>query len=149
MNNTEQRKRTGEFIAHWTDKGYEKGESQKFWLELLALLGVESPFLSLRRLENKVLKLLRGTDTQMQLGGDFSPIKVSISQFYGIEINDYAATVAKTAFWIAESQMPPELRKAHQQNDRAVMQAYGFAPTLTEAEIVAELMRMYQALTNS
>lgn len=33
------------------------------------------------------------------------PIKVSIQQFYGIEINDFAATVAKTALWIAESQM--------------------------------------------
>ncbi len=41
----------------------------------------------------------------MGLDGDFSPIKVSIQQFYGIEINDFAATVAKTALWIAESQM--------------------------------------------
>ena len=32
-------------------------------------------------------------------------IKVSIMQFYGIEINDFAVTVAKTALWIAESQM--------------------------------------------
>ena len=47
-----------------------------------------------------------------------------------------------------EVAMPPELRKAHQQNDRAVMQAYGFdVKTTTEASCVAELMRMYQALT--
>lgn len=65
-------------------------------------------YLSLRRLENRVLKLLRGSDTQLQIGGGFSPIKVSISQFYGIEINDFAATVAKTALWIAESQMMKE-----------------------------------------
>lgn len=65
-------------------------------------------FLSLRRLENRVLKLLRGDDRQVQLGGDFSPIKVSISQFYGIEVNDFAVTVAKTALWIAESQMMKE-----------------------------------------
>lgn len=65
-------------------------------------------FLSLRRIENRVLKLMRGGDSQLQLGGDFSPIKVSISQFYGIEINDFAATVAKTALWIAESQMMKE-----------------------------------------
>lgn len=37
-----------------------------------------------------------------------NPIKVSISQFYGIEINDFAVTVAKTALWIAESQMMKE-----------------------------------------
>lgn len=47
-----------------------------------------------------------------------------------------------------EVAMPPELRKAHQQNDRAVMQAYGFAiKTTTETTCVADLMRMYQALT--
>ena len=47
-----------------------------------------------------------------------------------------------------ETVMPPELRKAHQQNDRAVMQAYGFdVKTTTEASCVAELMKMYQKLT--
>lgn len=46
-----------------------------------------------------------------------------------------------------ETTMPQELRKAHQANDRAVMKAYGFAPSMTEPEIVAELMKRYQALT--
>ena len=47
-----------------------------------------------------------------------------------------------------ELTMPPELRKAHQQNDRAVMQAYGFdVGKTTETSCVAELMRMYQRLT--
>ena len=42
---------------------------------------------------------------------------------------------------------PPELRKAHQANDRAVMQAYGFdVKTMTESTCVAELMKMYQKL---
>lgn len=62
-------------------------------------------YLSLRRLENNIFKLRLGEDTQTEIGGDFTPIKVSISQFYGIEINDFAATVAKTALWIAECQM--------------------------------------------
>lgn len=48
-----------------------------------------------------------------------------------------------------ETTMPPELRKAHQNNDRAVMQAYGFSvKDMTESACVAELMRMYQELTN-
>ena len=47
-----------------------------------------------------------------------------------------------------EITMPPELRKAHQANDRAVMKAYGFDLKMTEAEIVAELMKMYQKLTS-
>ena len=46
-----------------------------------------------------------------------------------------------------ETTMPPELRKAHQQNDRAVMMAYGFSvKDMTESKCVAELMRMYQKL---
>ena len=46
-----------------------------------------------------------------------------------------------------ETTMPPELRKAHQANDKAVMQAYGFPLKMTESECVAELMRMYQKMT--
>ena len=45
-----------------------------------------------------------------------------------------------------ETTMPIELRKAHQANDRAVMQAYGFKPDMEESEIVAELFRMYEKL---
>ena len=60
-------------------------------------------YIALRRLENKALKLIMGD----QITWDFfdNVIKVSIGQFYGIEINDFAVTVAKTALWIAESQM--------------------------------------------
>ena len=61
-------------------------------------------YISLRRLENEALKAIYGN--QMLLGiEEFDPIKVHIGQFYGIEINDFAVTVAKTALWIAESQM--------------------------------------------
>lgn len=45
-----------------------------------------------------------------------------------------------------EAVMPPELRKAHQENDKAVMQAYGFSKDITEDEIVAELFKMYERL---
>lgn len=49
-----------------------------------------------------------------------------------------------------ELTMPPELRKAHQANDRAVMQAYGFdVKTMTESTCVAELMKMYQKLVDT
>lgn len=69
-------------------------------------------YISLRRLENEVIRCLIDSQQgqaagQIAMGfeGKFSPIMVSIQQFYGIEINDFAATVAKTALWIAESQM--------------------------------------------
>lgn len=69
-------------------------------------------YLSLRRLENMIIadqtKESLGQIVMRGLGADFAGIKVSISQFYGIEINDFAVTVAKTALWIAESQMMKE-----------------------------------------
>lgn len=65
MKEFEQKKMVKAFVKHWQGKGYEKGESQKFWIDLL------------------------------------------------MNVFD-------------ELTMPPELRKAHQANDRAVMEAYGF-----------------------
>ena len=58
-------------------------------------------FLSLRRLENKVIQAMFGGENVLTFD---ILIKVNIAQFYGIEINDFACTVAKTALWIAESQ---------------------------------------------
>ena len=83
-------------------------------------------FLSLRRLENKVISSLFNGDTV--LGFD-EFIKVKISQFYGIEINDFAVTVAKTALWIAESQMIAETEKI-------ISQEIDFLPLTTNAFIV-------------
>ena len=61
---------------------------------------------SLRRLENEALRIIYGGDRV--IGEMADPIKVSIDQFYGIEINDFACSVAQTALWIAESQMMAE-----------------------------------------
>ena len=62
-------------------------------------------YISLRRLENEALEV----ESDGQISLDFgNVIEVSIGQFYGIEINDFAVTVAKTALWIAESQMMKE-----------------------------------------
>ncbi len=64
-------------------------------------------YLCLRRLENQVLMEL--THGQISFGDEnWNPIQVNLGQFYGIEINDFAVTVAKTALWIAESQMMKE-----------------------------------------
>ena len=85
-------------------------------------------YLSLRRLENRVLSLLAGG--QMSFGDiTSSPIQVSIDQFYGIEINDFAVTVAKTALWIAESQMMKE-------TEDIILMHLDFLPLTTNAHIV-------------
>jgi len=72
-------------------------------------------YLSLRRLENEAILLQ--TKGQIRIGFDeVNPIKVSIHQFYGIEINDFAVSTATTALWIAESQMLNETSKIIQFN---------------------------------
>ena len=83
-------------------------------------------YLSIRRLENKVISLLN--NGEKVLGFD-EFIKVKINQFYGIEINDFAVTVAKTALWIAESQMMTETEKIIGMN-------LDFLPLTTNAFIV-------------
>ena len=66
-------------------------------------------YLSLRRLENKVISALNKGEKVLGFNEEF--IKVSINQFYGIEINDFAVTVATTALWISEAQMLRETEK--------------------------------------
>ena len=70
-------------------------------------------YISLRRLENEALKII----TKGQMLMDFGDvIQVSIGQFFGIEINDFAVAVAKTALWIAESQMMKETEEIVKRN---------------------------------
>ena len=83
-------------------------------------------YISLRRLENEVISLLQRD--QMVMGEAINPIQVSIRQFYGIEINDFAVTVAKTALWIAESQMMKE-------TEAIVRMELDFLPLKTNAYI--------------
>jgi len=71
-------------------------------------------YLSLRRLENEAIREMYHGQTMM--GAFVNPIKVSIQQFYGIEINDFAVTVATTALWISEAQMLAETEKIIKQD---------------------------------
>ena len=80
-------------------------------------------FISLRRIENLILKELFGS--QIQLGELVNPIKVSINQFYGVEINDFAVAVAQTALWIAELQMIQETQEIiHRDLDFLPLKSY-------------------------
>ena len=66
-------------------------------------------YISLRRLENEIIRKLY--DSNMFVGWINNPVKVGIHQFYGMEVNDFAVSVAKTALWIAEHQMLKETEK--------------------------------------
>ena len=61
-------------------------------------------YLSLRKMENECLRIITGDQGTLAITDDSEP-KVKIQSFYGIEINDFAVSVARTAMWIAESQM--------------------------------------------
>ena len=93
-------------------------------------------YISIRRIENEVIRLLFDSDRK-QVDGQiaftdtriYNPIKVSINQFYGIEINDFAVTVGRTALWIAESQMMKE-------TEDIIYMQLEFLPLTTQANIV-------------
>ncbi|MBR5717015.1 MAG: class I SAM-dependent DNA methyltransferase [Bacteroidales bacterium] len=84
-------------------------------------------YLSLRRLENDIIR--ERHHGQTMLGEFANPIKVSIDQFYGIEINDFAVTVATTALWISEAQMLS-------MTERIIQQDIDFLPLKTYTNIV-------------
>ncbi len=93
-------------------------------------------YISIRRLENLVIRGIidcdrKQVDGQIVFGieGGENPIKVGINQFYGIEINDFAVTVAKTALWIAESQMMKE-------TENVIHMPLDFLPLRTNAYII-------------
>lgn len=84
-------------------------------------------YISLRRLENEAIKLYMGDTVALDLGQDL--VKVRLNQFYGIEINDFAVSVAKTALWIAESQMLEETKDI-------VFREFDFLPLKSYTHIV-------------
>lgn len=111
-------------------KEYQKKLAGLRWLDPASGSGnfLTETYISIRRLENVVIKELQGGQITFGFDGS-SPIQVSIDQFYGIEINDFAVTVAKTALWIAESQMMKETEDIVHMN-------LDFLPLTTNAFIV-------------
>ncbi len=111
-------------------KEFQKKLAGLRWLDPASGSGnfLTETYISIRRLENAVIKELQGGQITFGFDGS-SPIQVSIDQFYGIEINDFAVTVAKTALWIAESQMM-------KQTEDIVHMNLDFLPLTTNAFIV-------------
>lgn len=109
-------------------RSYQKKLSSLTFMDPAAGSGnfLTETYISIRRLENKTIQELESGQGVLSFA---DPIKVSISQFYGIEINDFAVTVAKTALWIAESQMMKE-------TEGIVHMDLDFLPLKTNANIV-------------
>ncbi|MGN0049759.1 MAG: type IIL restriction-modification enzyme MmeI [Prevotella sp.] len=198
-----------DFAKRWEGRGYEKGDSQVFWTELLTeVYGVENPSSFIKFEQQAQLDHTSFIDVmipstkvmieQKSLGKDLrTPIKQSdgtmLNPFQQAQRYMMALPVSQHPRWIvtcyivynnfpwpnpneeqrqkiehtaqavldarakyADSSladlydpvlMPPELRKAHQDNDRAMMQAYGFSLKMTESDCVAALFQMYAEQT--
>ncbi|MBE5908814.1 MAG: class I SAM-dependent DNA methyltransferase [Lachnospiraceae bacterium] len=112
-------------------KTYQNKLASLTWLDPACGSGnfLTETYISIRRLENDVISTLKGGQISFATDIESSPIKVGINQFYGIEINDFAVTVAKTALWIAESQMLKE-------TEDIILMHIDFLPLKTNAFII-------------
>ena len=112
-------------------KAYQDKLASLTWLDPACGSGnfLTETYISIRRLENDVISTLKGGQISFATDIESSPIKVGINQFYGIEINDFAVTVAKTALWIAESQMLKE-------TEDIILMHIDFLPLKTNAFII-------------
>lgn len=113
-----------QFVKEWSGKGYEKGETQRFWMALLHdVLGVENPVKAMEfEIPVKTILKEKGSDF---IDGYITATKVLIEQ-KGSHV-DLSA-------------------KAHRANDAAVLEAYWFPKDTTESEIVSELFKLYQKI---
>ena len=146
---TKQRQAVKAFVKDWTGKGYEKGETQRFWLDLLhRVFGIDNPTQIMRfEISVKTITKEKGSDF---IDADISTTKVLIEQkgsHVDLSAKGRQSMVLNLHLISRVAVMPPELRKAHRANDAAVLEAYCFHKDATESEIVARLFKMYQELT--
>ena len=144
------------FAQRWKGRGYEKGDSQVFWTELLTeVFGVENPSTIIRYEEqvkvdntNFIDGHIPSTKVLIEQKSIDKDLRKGIKQSDGSLLNPFQQAKRYAAELPDELTMPVELRRAHQDNDRAVMAAYGFPiKTMTESQCVAELFKLYQELT--
>ena len=133
---TKQRQAAKAFVKDWLGKGYEKGETARFWMDLLGrVYGITNPAQFIQfELPVKTILKEKGSDF---IDGYIPSTKVLIEQ-KGSKVN------------LSEKYRQSdgsELRRAHRANDAAVLEAYGFPKDATESDIVTRLFKMYQDLT--
>lgn len=125
--------KTKNALASWRQSllAFQEKLAAPLWLDPAAGSGnfLTESYLSLRRLENEVISELQNGEMSFGFEGDCNPVKVSIHQFYGIEINDFAVAVSKAALWIAECQ-------ALQETENIVQMHLDFLPLKSYANIV-------------
>ena len=174
MNVATEKAAAREFVSFWTGKGYEKGQTQPFWIGLLRVLGVDNPDQGFIEFEDKanidaahgfIDGYIPATHVMIEQKSLGKNLRAAIRQSDGSLLSPYqqakryivdlplsrhprwVVTCNFAEFLVYDMEKPnADLRRAHQENDRAVMAAYGFSTKMTEAECVAELFKRYQAL---
>ena len=140
LTDAQQRNAAKKFAAGWKGRGYEKGETHSFWIELLQTVcgRLKSDYSYSNTVVYNNFPWCEPTDAQKSAIEKTAQAILDVRALY---------PDCSLADLYDEATMPPELRKAHQANDKAVMKAYGYAPSMTEPEIVADLMKRYMDLT--
>ena len=171
MTESEKREAARQFYQKWAGKGREDEDDRSYWLDVLQrIMGADD---ATDRVEFQKKVVVDGNTKRMRavcgrLKSDYRYSKdIVYNNFpWPTTTDEQKAAIEKSAQAILDARalypdcsladlydpltMPPELRKAHQANDRAVMQAYGLdVKTTSEEDCVAFLMKMYQELTKT
>ena len=156
MSTIKQKQAAKRFAQDWSGKGYEKGETQRFWLSLLHnVFGVLTSVV-----HNSWIRAVAG---RLEMRYRYSKDIVNNNFPWPATTEEQKARIEQTAQGILQARQAypeasfadlygnlilfPELQKAHRANDAAVLEAYGFPKDASETEIVARLFKMYQELT--
>ncbi len=173
MSSVSQKQAAKQFVQDWSGKGYEKGETSRFWIALLQnVYGIQdaTKFMEFELPVKTILKekgsdfidgYIASTKVLIEQKGSHVDLNAKYRQSDGSELTPYqqaAQAILDARALYPDSSladlydsltMPPELRKAHHANDAAVLEAYGFPKDAPESDIVARLFNMYQELTNN
>ena len=134
------RKAARAFVQEWSGKGYEKGETQRFWLSLLhTVFGIDNP-MKMMEFELPVKTITK------EKGSDFIDAYIHATKVLIEQKGSHVDLNAK--YRQSDGQELTPYQQAHRANDAAVLEAYGFPKDATESDIVARLFALYRELTN-
>lgn len=135
-----QRQAARQFVREWSGKGYEKGETQRFWIDLLhTVFGIDNP--------TKIMEFELPVKTiTKEKGADFIDAYMASTKVLIEQKGSHVDLNAK-ARQSDGAELTP-YQQIHRTNDTAVLRAYGFPKNATESDIVVRIFKMYQELTN-
>ncbi len=135
-----QKQAARQFVREWSGKGYEKGETQRFWIDLLHTVFDIDNLTKMMAFEVQLKTLTK------EKGADFIDDPISTNKILIKQKGSHIDLNAK-ARQSDGAELTP-YQQIHRANDTAVLRAYGFPKNATESDIVVRIFKMYQELTN-